>query len=248
MPEPAASGDVDVVGAKIHYAIYGAGDPVILLHGGLGNSEQWGYQVPALVAAHEVIAIDSRGHGRSTRSKAAPTFDMMANDVVAVMDHLHLARASLIGWSDGGEVALKLAITHPERVAKLFIIGTNYDAHGSKPHGNSPTFEAYTAKCRADYAKLSSTPKQFDAFIEWMLPIWRTSMGFNKDQLRAITAPTIVADGDHDEIIVRDQLDEMVKLIPHAKLQIVANTSHFALWQDPTTVNAILVEFLAPMP
>lgn len=250
MPEASDHGEVEVAGANIYYAIYGKGDPVIMLHGGLGNGDHWANQVPALVDAHQVIAIDSRGQGRSTRTKTAVTYDVMANDVLAVMDHLKLARASLVGWSDGGEIALKLAIEHPDRVDKLFVIGVNYDSNGSKPRGNhsTPTFTAYAAKCRADYAKLSKTPKQFDDLVDWLLPVWRNPMGFTKDQLRSIKAPTIVADGDHDEVIVREQVEEMAKLIPNAKLHIFADTSHFALWQDPTAFNAVLVEFLAPAP
>jgi pimeloyl-ACP methyl ester carboxylesterase len=247
MPAATDHGTVDVGGAQIYYAIYGAGDPVILLHGGLGNADHWSNQVPALAEKFQVIAIDSRGQGRSTRTRAKPSYQTMADDVIAVMDQLKLAKAALVGWSDGGEIALKIAIEHPERVAKLFVFGANYDSNGSKPRGGRPsdTFTAYAAKCRADYAKLSTTPKAFDELVQWLLPVWRTPMGFTKDQLRAIQAPTLVADGDHDEVIVLDQIEEMSKLIPHAQLAVFADTSHFALWQDPADFNKTLLEFLA---
>jgi pimeloyl-ACP methyl ester carboxylesterase len=247
MPAAVDHGTVDVGGAQIYYAIYGAGDPVILLHGGLGNSDHWSNQVPALAEKFQVIAIDSRGQGRSTRTRARPSYQTMADDVIAVMDQLKLAKVALVGWSDGGEIALEIAIKHPERVAKLFVFGANYDSNGSKPRGGRPsdTFTAYAAKCRADYSRLSATPKSFDALVQWLLPLWRTPMGFTKDQLRAIQAPTLVADGDHDEVIVLDQIEEMSKLIPHAQLAVFADTSHFALWQDPTDFNKTLLEFLA---
>ena len=249
MPLASNHGEVEVEGATLYYAMYGAGDPVILLHGGLGNSDHWSNQVPALLAAHQVIVIDSRGQGRSTRSKAPATYDVMASDVLAVMDHLGLARASMVGGSDGGEIALKLAIHHPDRVNKVFIIGTNYDAHGFKPHGgNTTTFAAYASKCRSDYTRLSKTPKRFDELAAWLRPMWRNPMGFTKEQLRSIKAPTMVADGDHDEIIARDQIEEMATLIPNGTLRIFADTSHFALWQDPVSINKVLVEFLAPTP
>jgi pimeloyl-ACP methyl ester carboxylesterase len=248
MPEAAEHGTVDVDGAHIYYARYGKpdGDPVILLHGGLGNSDHWAFQVPALVDRFCVYTIDSRGQGRSTRTKAPISYDVMASDVLAVMDHLEIARASLVGWSDGGEIAMKIAIAHPERVVKLFIVGVNYDSNGSKPRGgpSSATFTAYAAKCRTDYARMSSTPKQWDALVDWLRPLWRSEMGFTKDQLRSIEAPTLVADGDHDEVIVLAQVEEMAKLIPHARLKIFTDTSHFALWQDPKTFNAVLVDFL----
>ncbi len=253
MPKPADTGFVDSDGVKIFYARYGAAnpkaDPVILLHGGMGNGDHWSHQVTALVEAKlHVIAIDSRGQGRSTRpkTKAKPTYDAMATDVIAVMDHLAIERASLVGWSDGGEIAMKLAIHQPARVGKLVVLGANYDAKGTKKGGSkgSKTFAAYSAKCRADYAKLSKTPKSYAAVSAWLSPIWREAMGFTKDQLKSIKAPTLIADGDHDEIIELDQVKEMATLIPNARLEVFRDTSHFALWQDPVTVNAALVDFL----
>jgi len=252
MPAATTQGALTIDGAQIYYATYGAHTtdaPVILLHGGLGNSDHWANQVPALLdAKHEVIAIDSRGQGRSTRSAGKPSYDTMASDVIAVMDKLELKQAALVGWSDGGEIALKLAIAHPERVAKLFVFGSNYNSEGSKSRRGAPTatFNTYAQKCRADYQKLSKTPKQFDELVDWLLPIWRNPMGFTKEQLRAIEAPTLIADGDHDEVIVLAQVEEMAKLIPHAQLAVFKDASHFALWQDPTSFNKALVDFLAP--
>lgn len=249
MPAAATTSALSIDGASIYYATYGehtTAPPVILLHGGLGNSDHWANQVPALVdAKHEVIAIDSRGQGRSTRSATKPSYDAMASDVLAVMDKLAIKQAALVGWSDGGEIALKIAINHPERVAKLFVFGSNYNSEGSKRrNGPNPTFGAYAQKCRADYQKMSKTPKQFDELTDWLLPIWRNPMGFTKDQLKSIQAPALIADGDHDEVIVLSQVEEMAKLIPHAQLAVFKDASHFALWQDPTSFNKALVEFL----
>ncbi len=246
MPSASAHDFCDVDGARIYYAIYGDGSPVVLLHGGLGNADHWAFQVPALAEHHRVIAIDSRGQGRSTRGTGAATYDRMASDVVAVLDHLAIAKASFVGWSDGGEIALKIAIAHPDRVDKLFVFGSNYNADGSKharPH--TQTFASYALKCRTDYERMSATPRQWNASVEWLAPVWKTPMGFSKDQLKSIAAPTVIGDGDHDEIIVRDQIEEMAKLIPHAQLLVLPDTSHFAMWQDPTAFNKALVEFLA---
>ncbi len=248
MPPPVTQGRVETDGASIYYAIYGEGEPVILLHGGLGNSDHFSNQVPALSDRFQVIVIDSRGQGRSTLTRAKLSYHTMANDVLAVMDKLEIAKAALVGWSDGGEISLDLAIHHPERVAKLFIFGANYDAKGSKPRGGPPaqTFNAYMAKCRADYQRLSKTPRSFDAVIDAMLPVWRSPTSFTKEQLRGITAPTMVALGDHDEIILLDQIKEMSTLIPNGQLTVFSDASHFALWQDPAAFNKAVVEFLAP--
>ncbi len=245
LPAPADRGSVDVDGARIAYAIYGKGEPVVLLHGGLGNSGHFGFQLPALVDRFQVIAIDSRGQGRSTRTPTTITYDLMATDVIAVLDHLHIARASVVGWSDGGEVALKLGIKFPDRVHRLFVFGANYDASGSKARGSrSATFAAYLQKCRADYQRLLRTTRGFDELVAALLPLWRMPSGITRDQLRAIQAPVVIADGDHDEIILIEQIEEMAHLIPHGKLVIFPDTSHFALWQDPAAFNQAMLDFL----
>src|SRR5689334_9842523 len=102
LPPTTEHGYTDHDGAGIWHASFGAGSPVILLHGGLGHSGNWGHQVPDLVATgHRVIVIDSRGHGRSTRDARPFSYALMASDVLAVMDRLGVGRAALVGWSDG---------------------------------------------------------------------------------------------------------------------------------------------------
>lgn len=245
MPRADDQGIVEVAGAQIFYKVYGKGDPVVLLHGGLGNSAHFGFQLPALIDKFQVIAIDSRGQGRSTKGKAAITYDQMAADVIAVLDKLAIKRASVVGWSDGGEVALKLGIGFADRVDRLFVFGANYDANGSKPRSvRSATFAAYTAKCHSDHARLARPGLPYDALVEALLPLWRNPTGITRDQLRAIKAPVMMADGDHDEVIVLAQIEEMARLIPNGKLKVFQNASHFALWQDPDDFNAAVVEFL----
>jgi len=251
MPKPKTTGSVTHKAAKIFYGIHGEGDPVILLHGGMGNGDHFSSQVTALRATFQVIVIDTRGHGRSSLPKGKLSYHAMAGDVLAVMDKLKLEKAAIVGWSDGGAIGLDLAILNPDRVAKLFIIGTNYDAKGSKPRRGKPpsaAFNAYAAKCRADHVRLGNKPKSFAAQIAAMLPVWRNPGGFTKEQIKTIQAPTMVALGDHDEIIELAQIEEMSTLIPKGQLTVFKDTSHFAMWQDPTTFNKVLLEFLTAKP
>ncbi len=248
MPKATSSGTVEVKGAQIYYAIYGvpAGEPVVLLHGGLGNSDHFAFQMPALTSLFKVIVIDSRGQGRSTLSKGKLSYHAMAEDVIGVLDKLAIKKAAFVGWSDGGEIALDLAIHQPDRVSKIFVVGANYDAAGSKARGGSSTatFQAYAAKCKADHAKLSSKPKSYDAVIDALLPVWRNPAGFTKAQLKSIQAPSAIALGDHDEIIVLDQVKEMGTLIPKGQAVVFKDASHFVMWQDPESFNQALVAFL----
>src|SRR5215212_5912754 len=121
LPDTNDQGYVEHDGAQIWYAAYGTGSPVILLHGGLGHSGNWGYQVPVLVGnGYRTVVIDSRGHGRSTRDARPYTYERMVSDLVAVMDRLHLEKAALVGWSDGACIALILASHAPARAAGVF--------------------------------------------------------------------------------------------------------------------------------
>ena len=118
LPRPNEQGYVGRDGARIWYTSHGSGPPVIMLHGGLGHSGNWGYQVPALLdAGYRAVLIDSRGHGRSTRDARPYTYELMAADVFAVMDAVHLRQAAVVGWSDGACSALTMAMTAPARVA-----------------------------------------------------------------------------------------------------------------------------------
>jgi pimeloyl-ACP methyl ester carboxylesterase len=135
-PLPAANeqGYVEHDGARIWYATYGSGPSMILLHGGLGHSGNWGYQVPALVAdGYRAVLIDSRGHGRSTRDARPYSYELMASDVLAVMDSLRLETAGFVGWSDGACTALILAARASKRVAGVFFFACNMDPSGLNP-------------------------------------------------------------------------------------------------------------------
>ena len=156
MPAARTSGMAPVNGIRVYYAIYGSGPPLLLLHGGLASAECWSAQIPAFAAAHEVIVMDSRGHGRSTRDARRYSYDLMAADVVALLDHLHVRKTSIVGWSDGGIIGLDIAIHHPERVDHLFAFGANYSVSGLKPGAErAPVFAAYIERAGKDYARLS---------------------------------------------------------------------------------------------
>jgi alpha-beta hydrolase superfamily lysophospholipase len=114
----------------IHYEIYGAGPPVLVLHGGLGSIEGMSYQIRTLASAHLVIAADSRGHGRSTDSDVPLSYALMADDMANLLDYLRIWQVDVIGWSDGAIIGLDLAMRRPSRVRRLVVISANYDVSG----------------------------------------------------------------------------------------------------------------------
>lgn len=245
MPTATSLERVALNGISLFVATYGKGEPVILLHGGAGNGDHFANQVTAFAAKFTVLVVDSRGHGRSTKSAEPLSYAQMADDVVALMDHLKLPTASIVGWSDGGAVGLDLAIRHPTRVRKLVVVGQNATLAGGKGAGTTETFPAYFARCAADYAKLSPTPKDYKSLQQALRPMWRTQPNYSDAQLSAITAPTLLLDGDHDEIVKADHLEHVAKVIPKAKLVFIPDASHFVMFQQPQAFNDAVLGFLA---
>ena len=245
LPKATRSGHVPVDGVRIWYAEFGRGEPVILLHGGLGNSNYWGNQVPALAKRYRVVVIDSRGHGRSTRNEQSYLYELMASDVVAVMKHLKVDRAAIVGWSDGAIVGLELAIHHPDRVSRVFAFGANSDPSGVNEGGlRSPTVTAFLARAEKEYAELSSTPTAFKAFADDIGKMWATQPRITKEQLNGIRVPVWIVDGDHDEMIQRENTESMAAGIPGAGLLLQPEVSHFAMLQDPELFNRDVLHFL----
>jgi pimeloyl-ACP methyl ester carboxylesterase len=165
LPKAAESGLAPVNGIKIWYAAFGDGEPVILLHGGLVNSNWWGNQVRALQTRYRIIVMDSRGHGRSSRDDAPYGYDLMASDVLGLMDFLKIRKAAIVGWSDGAIIGLDTAIHHPDRLSKLFAFAGNSDPSGVADIAQSPVFNAAIARAEKEYEKLSPTPTEYKSFL-----------------------------------------------------------------------------------
>lgn len=245
-PVTSDQGYVDHDSAKIWYATYGTGSPVILLHGGLGHSGNWGYQVPMLVSSgHRVVLIDSRGHGRSTRDLRPYTYELMASDVLAVMDTLHIEKAAMVGWSDGACIALILAMKAPARISGVFFFGCNMDPSGTKEiEQPSPVLERCFARHVKDYALLSATPDQFEPFVEAVSLMMRTEPNYSARDLAAIQVPVAIVQSEHDEFIKSEHAEYLARSIPGAELIILPGVSHFAPLQRPEQFNSVMRAFL----
>lgn len=232
--------------ARIWYAMYGAGEPVILLHGGLGNSGNWGYQVPVLVqAGYRAIVIDSRGHGRSTRDARPYSYELMAGDILAVMDALEIQRAALVGWSDGACTALVLAAKAPERAAGVFFFACNMDPSGTKELTElGPVVSRCFNRHVKDYAQLSATPDQFESFVEAVGLMQRTQPNYSAADLACISVPVTIIHSQHDEFIKQEHAEYLARSIPNAKYVYLEGVSHFAPLQRPALFNHAILAFL----
>lgn len=250
MPVADAEGYLEHEGARIWYATYGSGPAVLLLHGGLGHSGNWGYQVPALLSqGYRAVLIDSRGHGRSTRDERPYTYERMAADVLAVMDRLHLERASLVGWSDGACIAMILGMQAPSRVAGVLFFGCNMDPSGTKEMTELPlTVKRCLSRHRQDYARLSSTPDQFKAFADSVGLMMQTEPNYAAQDLAQISVPVAIVQSEQDEFIKREHAEYLARSIPGAMFTLLPGVSHFAPLQRPELFNSTMLGFLERLP
>ncbi len=246
LPEGGEDGYVEHEGARIWYAAYGVGRPVILLHGGLGHSGNWGKQVPALVEdGYRAVVIDSRGHGRSTRDERPYSYELMARDVTAVMDALELERAGFVGWSDGACTALILADWEPARAAGVVFFACNMDPSGAREDFEfTPILQRCVSRHRQDYARLSATPAAFDEFSEAVGLMQRTQPNYTAQDLGRIEAPVAIVQSEHDEFIKRGHAEYLARSIPGAEFVLLPGVSHFAPLQRPAEFNRALLAFL----
>lgn len=245
LPESNRQGYVQHDGAQIWYASYGSGPTVILLHGGLGNSRNWGYQIPVLLEhEYEVVVIDSRGHGRSTHDDRPYSYELMASGVLTVMDALEIQRAALVGWSDGACTALILSDHHPSRVDGVVFFACNMDSSGTKPFEPNSIIDRCLSRHRKDYADLSPAPNHFDEFFEAVGKMQRTQPRYSSKDLARIKVPVLVLHAELDEFIRYEHAKYLAEAIPQASLQLLQGVSHFAPVQRPEQFSAVILAFL----
>jgi pimeloyl-ACP methyl ester carboxylesterase len=248
LPPAARSGYAPVNNIMIWYAVFGQGEPVILLHGGLANANYWGNQVRVLQHYYQIVVMDSRGHGRSTRNQQPYGYDLMATDVLGLMDFLKIPKAAIVGWSDGAIVGLDIAMHHPERLTKLFAFAANSDPSGVADIAASPVFKAFVARAQQEYDQLSPTKGQYREFLNQITEMWQTQPNWTAADLQKITVPTWIVDADHDEAIKRSNTEFMAANIPGAGLLIQPEVSHFSFLQDPAQFTADVQHFLLHVP
>jgi pimeloyl-ACP methyl ester carboxylesterase len=233
-------------GADLYFEEHGdpAGQPVLLLHGGLSNAEWWGNLAPVLVAAgYRVVAMDSRGHGRSAWGDKPITYEQMAADSLGLLDHLGIPKTDVVGWSDGAIIALDLAIHHPERLNRVVAYGANFTPDGVQfvPSEQFPPFERFIA----DYRRLAPEPERFEELTEVLNALYTVAPNYSDAELGSIGVPVLVLDGAEEELIKPEHTQRLAELIPGAQLVLIPGTGHFAPFAKPGVFNQIVLDYLA---
>lgn len=248
-PFPASTGEgwIDVDDARIWFAAFGTDGPVVvLLHGGLGHAGNWSFQIaPLRAAGYRVVVIDSRGHGRSSRGDEPLHYDQLATDTAAVLDTLNITQASFVGWSDGACAALALARIAPARVGKIVFFACNVRADGARPFVPTPTIDNCIARHRADYASLSATPDDFDAFMDAVSLMQSTDPDYDAADLAAIDVPVIVTQAPDDEFIRLEHAQFIAANLPQGRFVSLPFGTHFAPLQHGQAFSEFALSLLS---
>ena len=241
LPTPVETGREKVNGVELYYAIYGKGRPVVFLHPGLGHGDYWANQVGPLSQDYQVIVVDLRGHGRSTGSDQPLSYELMADDIMKLMQKLHIRKPAIVGWGDGAIVGLELAMRHPKRLTKLVAFGLTYDVSGQQPGvDQTQTFIDYVHKAVADHQKLSPQPERLDATFRQLEALWASAPRYTPAELAKVEVPTAVIAAEYDEWVKLSHMEEAARLLPNSQILVLRRTSHFAPWQAPKTFNDAL--------
>lgn len=229
---PREAGFAEIRGISMYYRVYGEGpgEPVLMIHGGLGSADVWNEQVAALALDRTVVVADSRGQGRSGRTAEPITYEAMAEDYVALLDRLGLGKVALVGWSDGGIIGLEIAIRHPERLARLFVQAANTTPAGLVP---PPRADAPRPELR-----------HYDDVRDEIHALWANEPHITDAELAGIRVPTVVAIGEHDEAVSIAHDRAIAAAIPGARFLLLPDVGHAAVLEDPAGYTRAVLDFL----
>ncbi|HAT3992206.1 TPA: alpha/beta fold hydrolase [Elizabethkingia anophelis] len=221
---------IDLKDAKIYYEEYGKGQPLILLHGNNGSISDFSKQIPFFAKNYRVIAVDTRGQGRSTDlTQDAYSYEKFASDLYQVIKSLNLEQVDIIGWSDGGNTALIFNYEHPEMVNRIVTIGANMNPAGVK--------ETLIEQLKKQVA--GNDPKTNQRLIQLML----NHPDIKSNQLSLITNPVLVVAGSDD--VIKDEHTRLIhKLIRNSELAIIPDATHYIPFEQPEKLNELMLNFL----
>lgn len=233
------TGFIQANGLNMYYEEYGHGHPVILLHGGTLTSASWGPQIPTLAQHFRVITPDSRGHGKTDNPSSKFSYRLMADDVAAFIQALNIYQPIVVGYSDGGQVALELGMRYPQLVRGLAVGATwfkfseSYLATlrhmGMERPGVVDIMQTETAMSdliamwQSVHARGSDYWKTLLLQLSYM---WLTPLNYTTEDFARVVTPTLIVVGDRDTFVPVEEAAEMYRLIPHAALAVVPSADH----------------------
>ncbi|MEI6313054.1 MAG: alpha/beta hydrolase [Bacteroidota bacterium] len=226
---------------------YGSGTPLFLLHGAMVTMSDWENQIPALSTKFRVICIDSRGHGKSSFTDKEITYHMMAEDMINIMNYLKIDSANYVGFGDGGNIVIQLAMEHPEKIIKMAVINSNL-----KPTPDA-VYPYFLQKVKDwDISKMTQVvkdrfvgnpnPDLLEAFVVRMQYMLLHEPNYEVSDLKNITIPTLVMASDYGLVTVKHALSMFENLV-NSFLCIIPGAKHYCIKEQPKLVNETLLNF-----
>jgi pimeloyl-ACP methyl ester carboxylesterase len=230
---------VTLRGFKMYYETYGAGQPLLIIHGNGGSINNFLYQIPYFAQHYKVILADSRAQGKSADTGDSLSYEMMTDDLNALLDNLHLDSCYVIGWSDGGINGLLLAMRHPEKVKKLAVTGANLTPDTSAV---DPFVYNWGLHYNDTLKKMAATPKvKNDRKLAHLLTY---EPHISVADLKKIQCPTLVIGGDHDVLLPKHTL-LIAESIAKSYLWILPNSGHSTPIYYKDQFNQVVADFFS---
>jgi len=258
------NGYVHSKGIDYYYEVHGTGDPLLVLHGGLGSIEMFGWDIPALAKTHEVIAVELHGHGRTSLGDRPIDLREMADDMAHIVRTLGHERVDVLGYSLGGGVAFQIAARHPDLVRRAVLLSVCYKTEGFHPE--MLPMQGQISGAAADgmkgtpmyetYAKIAPRPEDFPKLLDRMGEYMRKSFDFG-DDISKLTMPVMLVYADHDMFPTSHMADFFNRLggnpcdagwqqehMSQHRLAIIPGHTHYDILTSPTVIPTVL-NFLA---
>jgi pimeloyl-ACP methyl ester carboxylesterase len=254
------TGYAPVNGLKMYYEVHGSGDPVVLLHGAFMTiTNNWAGWTAELAKTRRVIVVEMQGHGRTADIDRDISSENLADDVAALLDHLKVPKADLVGYSMGGDVAMRCAVRHPDRVRKVVVLSSAFrrdgmikEAADSIPRLTAEDFKG--SPIETEYKKLSPTPDEFPTFVKRVLAAATKGRDIGADKLKATTAPMFFIHGDADGIrlvhvaemfrLKGGEVHGDMKPRSASRLAILPDTTHVTLMRRAAVIVPMVNDFL----
>jgi pimeloyl-ACP methyl ester carboxylesterase len=262
------TGYAPVNGLNLCYEVHGAGEPLILLHGGLGSSTMFGDLMPWFAKTRQVITVDLQAHGRTADIDRPITYEAMADDIAGLMKYLHIEKADFIGYSLGAGVALQTTVRHPELVRKLVVVSTVFQRDGWYPEilalmekmGPATAEQMKPSPIYKLYASIAPRPQDWPVLVTKMSDLLRKDYDWSSD-VAAVRAPTMLVFGDADSIRPA-HITEFFGLlgggkkdggwdgsgISSARLAVLPGVTHYNIVQSPLLAPVVAPFLDIPVP
>jgi pimeloyl-ACP methyl ester carboxylesterase len=231
--------------AKIYYEVYGKGKPLVILHGGIvGSTFEMHELIDSLSKRYQVIAVSTRGHGKSEMGSQVPSYEVKAEDVNAIIRVVTKDSVTILGFSDGAYTGYFLAASHPEKVKKLIAIGAGEWKQGYRTFNNNRSlFFNMDSLYFKQQLSLMPEPQRYDEWLETLNEYYNT-VNISKETLSRIHCPVMVMAGELDQNAPLKTIIEAYEMIPHAQLSIIPNAPHPAFLVNFPAVWASITPFL----